>query len=282
MLLLVWLGPAQARDYEYLEFEIGYTGSFSSNKEIKVAKAVWSSKPAVVQEDSDLSLRISSEGYSKLESMFPFRLCHQSDYSPKQRRTLGFNTFIRAGRELESLKVRFDWPAMLLRREKAEAELHNNRSDPFDLMGGVVRTDIKWQRNSSKDKVSKLMLDRISMLQHLRKMRLNQGLVVNVPVTDGERELEYWASISEEDLPGIMGKSWPSYRINFETFDLHPKKDRPIHPPVDVWISRDNRRLPLRMAGNYPFGRIDARLVRIGQSRDHRLECMGWKGFAAK
>lgn len=282
LLALLPSAAALAQDYEYLEFEIGYTGSFSSNKEIKVAKAVWSSKPAVVQQKSDLSLRISSEQYGKLESMFPFRLCHAATYIPEQRRIQGFQTFLRAGRELESLKVSFDWAKMSLRREKGEAELHNPRSDPFDIMGGVVRTGIRWKRSSGQEGVSKVMLDRISMLQHLRKMRLRDGLVINVPVTDGERELEYWATISEENLSGVMGKTWPAFKINFETFDLHPKKDRPIHPPVDVWISRDNRRLPLRLTGKYPFGLLDARLTRIGQSRSHNVDCHEWQGFSSR
>jgi hypothetical protein len=282
LLCLLWLGNAWGQDYEYLEFEMSYKGSFSSNKEVRIAKGVWSAKPAVAQEQADLSLRLSSEGYKKLESIFPLRLCHQASYSPKQRRTLSFHNFLRAGRELESIKVNFDWSAMSMRREQAQAELHNARSDPFDLMGGVVRTDIRWKRRSSNEKLSKVMLDRISLLQHLRKMRLSQGLVINIPVSDGERELEYWASIHEEDLPGIMGKTWPSYRINLETFDLHPNKDRPIHPPVDIWISRDNRRLPLRLLGNYPFGRIDARLTRIGQSRSHKVDCWEWPGFSRR
>ncbi len=282
LLLALSSTAAWALDYEYLEFEIGYTGSFSSNREIKVAKAVWSSQPAVVQKPSDLSLRVSSEDHRKLESMFPLRLCHKASYNPKKRHTQAFQTYMRAGRELESLKVKFDWSAMALRREEAEAEMHNARSDPFDIMGGVVRTDIRWKRRSSREKVSKVMLDRISMLQHLRKMRLRDGLVINVPVSDGERELEYWATISEENLSGVMGKTWPAFKINFETFDLHSKKDRPIHPPVDVWISRDNRRLPLRMYGKYPFGRLDARLTRIGKSRSHKVECWEWPGFSSR
>ncbi|MEO5342031.1 MAG: DUF3108 domain-containing protein [Gammaproteobacteria bacterium SHHR-1] len=279
LLCALSLGQAWGQDYEYLEFGIGYRGSFSSNKEIQIARAVWSARPAVAQQQGELSLRLSSEDHAKLESLFPLRLCHKASYSPKQRRTLGFHSFLRVGRELESIKVKFNWQDMSLRREQAQAEMHNARSDPFDIMGGVVRTDVRWKRRSSTEKLSQVMLDRLSMLQHLRKMRLSQGLVINVPVSDGERELEYWASIAEENLPGIMGKTWPAFRITFETFDLHPDKDRPIHPPVDVWISRDNRRLPLRLLGNYPFGRIDARLTRIAKSRSHKVDCWEWAGF---
>jgi hypothetical protein len=278
---LLWLLPADAVavDYEYLEFEVSYKGRVSSNKEIKVAKAVWNALPAVRQENADLSLRVSSEKYQKLESLFPFRLCHIASYSPKRRRTDSFETFMRAGKEMESLKVRFDWSAMALRRESAKAKMHNRRSDPFDLFGGVTRSKINWRRSSGRYPVGKVLLDRISMLQHLRKMRLKDGQVINVPVSDGKRELEYWVSVSSDRLSGVMGKTWSAFKLNFETFDLDPKRDKPIHPPVDIWISSDNRRLPLRLAGNYPFGRLDARLVRIGKSRRHEVECKEWQGF---
>jgi hypothetical protein len=275
------MGPADAVEYDYLEFEINYKGKMSSNKVMPVAKAVWSS-PVMGSSGVDaLSLMISSEKHMKLEMSLPMRICHQSHFNQAQKRSQDFESYMQAGKRLDYLRVAFDWSGRTMRYESSKAEMDSANTDPYDLTGRAAnKKRIDWKTESGQVSLKKVLLDRLSMLQQLRGMNLREGQVISVPVSDGKRPMEYWVTVTEDDSLSLMGQNLQALKLNFETFDLDPEHDRPMHPPVDVWISKDARRLPLRMVGKFPVGLLDAKLVRIGKSRESNLQCKGWPGFS--
>lgn len=281
LLACLALGKASAVEYDYLEFELNYKGKMSSNKVMPVAKAVWSS-PVMGSPGVDaLSLMISSEKHMKLEMTLPVRICHQSHYHQGQKRPQDFESYMQAGKRLDYLRAVFDWAGRTLRRDNAKAEMDSANTDLYDLTGRAGgKTRVNWQNESGQLALKKVLFDRLSMMQHLRGMNLKDGQVISVPVSDGKRALEYWVTVTEDNGLSVMGQTWEALKLNFETFDLDPERDRPLHPPVDVWISKDARRLPLRMVGKFPVGLLDAKLVRIGKSRDSNLQCKGWPGFS--
>lgn len=276
-LLFLFSFPAFA-DYDFLEYEITYQGSMSGNKKVPVVRAALLLPPATLKTNNNISLRVSSEDYMVLETSNTFRLCHNGSYSPADRRVLNFENYLRAGNKASYIKAIFDWNAKKMDREMGLAQITSTRS-AFDFQKGAAKNAIKWDMRKGSRQLNKLLLDRLTMFQHIRKLKLNANQVINIPVSDGRKELEYWVSVTQDDGIQVMGQNWDAYKLSFETYDLDPVTNKPDHPPVAVWISRDNRRLPLRLYGNFPFGKLEANLRRMGKSLNNNIQCKDWPGF---
>lgn len=277
LLLFLFSLPALA-DYDFLEYEITYQGSMSGNKKIPVVRAALMLPPVSLKTANNLSLRISSEDYMILETSNAFRLCHYASYNPNERRVLNFENYLRAGNKASYIKSVFDWAAKRMNREAGLAEITSTRS-AFDFQKGASKNAIKWKMQKGSRQLNKLLLDRLTMFQHIRKLKLSANQVLNIPVSDGRKELEYWISVTQDDGLSVMGQRWDAFKLSFETYDLDPVTNKPDHPPVAVWVSRDNRRLPLKLAGNFPFGKLEANLKRIGKSLNNSVQCKEWPGF---
>lgn len=269
------LAGTEREQFEYL---VTYTGSVSSNKPLDISRVVWVAPKPSSGDTSEVSVRISSEKFMKLELMFPFRYCYRATYNPETQRSLGFENYQRARKQLEYVSANFDWKKRILRSSSARAEMPGVSLNPFDAFHGSAQAaSPSWKVRSQKSfLLPDILLDRVSMVQHLRTMKLKSGRVVSLPVSDGTRMLEYWVDISNDEV-SLLGKKWKAYRLRFETFD--PIKDMPPHPPVDIWFSRDAARIPLRLASSYSFGDFDIRLTRIGKTGIHNIQCKNWEGF---
>ena len=263
---------------EQFEYVVTYTGSISSNKPLDISRVVWVSPRPVASGASEVSVRISSEQFMKLELMFPFRYCYRAVYNRDAQRSQGFENFQRARKQLEYVSANFDWKKRILSSSSAKAELPGVSLNPFEgFQASAGQAAPSWKVKSQKSfLLPDILLDRVSMVQHLRTMNLKSGRVVSLPVSDGARMLEYWVDISDDEV-NLLGKKWKAYRLRFETFD--PVKDRPPPPPVDIWFSRDAERIPLRMASTYSFGDFDIRLTRIGKTGIQNIQCKNWQGF---
>lgn len=277
LLLIIMTLPAWA-DYDFLEYEITYQGKLSGNKKIPVTRAILMLPPLSQKNNNDVSLRISSEDYMVLETSNSFRLCHNASYSPSERRVLEFDSYLRAGNKASYIKAVFDWASKRMNREVGLAEITSTKS-AFDFQKGASKNAVKWKTQTGSRQLKKLLLDRLTMFQHIRKLKLTAGQVINIPVSDGRRELEYWVSVTQDDGITVMGQRWDSFKLSFETYDLDPITNKPDHPPLAIWISSDNRRLPLRLAGNFPFGSLEGTLKRIGKSMNNNVQCREWPGF---
>lgn len=278
LLLLFFSLPALA-DYDFLEYEISYQGTMSGNKKMPVVRAALLLPPVSQKTNNSVSLRISSEDYMVLETSNTFRLCHFASYSPSERRVLNFDSYLRAGNKASYIKAVFDWAAQKMDREVGLAEFTSTKS-AFDFQKGASKSPVKWKMHKGSRQLNKLLLDRLTMFQHIRKLKLDAGQVINIPISDGRKEIEYWVSVTQDDGISAMGQRYDSFKLSFETYDLDPVTNKPDHPPVAVWISRDSRRLPLRLTGNFPFGKLEANLKRIGKSLKNDVQCREWPGFS--
>ncbi len=278
---ILWIGgcllalPVAGANYDYLEYEVRFRGALTANQFVTVAKAVWVAPPPSTQGHARISLRVSTQNYGNLESIVPFRLCYKSEYSASQRRVSGIEDFHRGGSKLFYMLANFDWSKGEVRQYLARTQLPSS-FDPFDVRRNKKKP-LKWEEKRRAVPLEYSAFDRLSMIQHIRGMTLQDGQVVGVPVSDGKRMLEYWVSVDQEDLR-VQGRDWSAYRLNFETFDLQ-SNGKKIHPPVDVWISRDKRRLPLRLGGKYSFGDVDIRLTKIAKAQQNNVSCREWPGF---
>lgn len=277
LLLFLFSLPVLA-DYDFLEYEVTYQGAMSGNRKVPVVRAALLLPPATLKTKNILSLRVSSEDYMVLETSNAFRLCHSGSYNPNERRVLDFENYLRVGNKAGYIHAAFDWAAKRMTREMGQAQITSSKS-AFDFQVGASKNAIKWKMGKGSRQLKKILLDRLTMFQHIRKLKLSTNQVINIPVSDGRKELEYWVSVTQDDGIQAMGQRWDAFKLSFETYDLDPITNKPDHPPVAIWISRDNRRLPLRLSGNFPFGKLEANLKRMGKSLNNNIKCKEWPGF---
>jgi len=117
------------------------------------------------------------------------------------------------------------------------------------------------------------LLDRLSFMYRLRSQDLCDGAVLQVPVTDGDKLLEYKVQELGSETIEAAGRSWPTRHLRISAFkrDGAQSKPKPDHEPVDVWLALDQFRTPVRFASERSFGRFDVRLRTASQviaSRD--------------
>jgi hypothetical protein len=100
-------------------------------------------------------------------------------------------------------------------------------------------------------------MERLSMLVWLRRQPLRTGQVLEPAVTNGDHLIGFRIEVEGEERIDWHGDETPSLRVRMEPrFD-----DDTQTTPLWLWLSRDERRLPLRFRGERALGRFEARLL---------------------
>ena len=272
----VW---AKTKRHERFEYNVVYKGPVTSYKPLDISKAIWSGPGVNSGDTSEVSVLITSEKHMKVEMMFPFRYCFKTKFNRSSKRSLGFEHSQRAGTKAQHISAQFDWKRQILRSKRLKAELPGVSLNPFDgFRQEIHRPKVKWKTHSEKSiLLPNKLLDQISMVQYLRMLPLKAGQVISIPLSDGIRMLAYWVDVMYDNKVKAAGRRWKAFRLRFETFD--PVMDKAPHPPVDIWLSRDKRRIPLRLSSSFQMGEVDIHLTRIGRTRNNGMRCKSWPGF---
>ena len=130
-----------------------------------------------------------------------------------------------------------------------------------DSVGGDI-TLIRKKRDPSNDTVwtTGTPYDMLSVFYFLRTVEyraLDLNSSFDIPIFTGRKVITMRVTYIGRTIVELKNKSFhESYRINLNFLNDDNLKDE--DPPIDVWLSSDNRRIPLKVEGKLPIGSLQA------------------------
>lgn len=229
---------------ERLDYQVSYRGLLSLGQDVQIADVSLHTRglgdsPFV----RELSLEASSEAYPAVESVYPIRYRFRTWLSGDGARLVGFETYEKTQGLRHRLYLRdgsargvkrLDMPDRAARR--AIAQLAAGDTPP-----GVADED--------------LLLDRLGLLQHVRRAQLAEAKEFRFAVTNGRHPLVYRVLVEAAQTVEIGGHSVPAWKLRFDGSRVRDDgTEEPAHRPVSIWLSRAPGHLPLRADSRHAVG----------------------------
>ncbi len=252
---------------ERLEYRISYQGGLTAMARLDICDAVlersWQSVALGGERAYRAQIRISSEPHKEMESLYPFRYRLTSYFSTDLQRALLFDLH-KGGRKVRHEVVRFDW-------EEGRAERYKRRKRPqageafsdeaAEMFRFLGYAPVDFRRSGRAGPVlSAPVLDRLSLLQVVRSLPLAVGDERRFAVSDGKKVLNYRIRVQARGPLDRDRGSQELFKVRFDAFEAGRWSGQPVHPPLFVWMTADERKVPVRFVVDYALGRFVARL----------------------
>jgi len=256
--------PLQALpNSEKLVYRVSYQGVLTVGLPVEIARATLQLDAETGLVDGAIvrraSLQVSTEPFPRMEALYPFRYTYQSWFDP----ALQFSLLVSLRRDTSTRRHELIW------FDRKQGLVHSYRTEHGGSRIGnalpqfIQRLlDIERPQQFRKRRVLELpevdVLDRMSMLYELRNRSLLPGQVVELPVSDGKELAAYRILVEAREAIDFFNRSVPALRLRL-TPVFHKGDDRGY--AVRVWLSDDERRIPLRFHSSKFGGAIELRLT---------------------
>jgi len=155
---------------------------------------------------------------------------------PTVSRTLHYKKKQREGRTKRDVEVRFDW-------DKAQAVYsdQNNTHPPLDLMPGS--------------------LDVLSAFYFTRLAALQPDTTIERPITDGKKNVIGRARVIRRETIAVPAGTFDTFLIEPELRHVRGVFEKSPNAKIQVWITADHRRLPVRVRSRVVVGSFIGELI---------------------
>lgn len=242
---LLFTLACRAGTSEALEYQVIYRGVFSAGADMPIVDLLLD---APMQGHStgirQIGLTASSLNYPLVESIFPIRYRFRSWIDPSQQgQLLGFETYERTRKLRHRLYLRDESAAGMRRYDLTEGE---GQHEMAQLEAGASpMTQVRGGQ----------LLDRLGLLQRLRKQDLLEQAKYDFAVTNGRERLDYRVKVEAAQTVTVGGFVVPAWKLRFDGLERGRDGRRvAAHRPVYVWLSRTSARIPLRVDSRQPIG----------------------------
>lgn len=144
----------------------------------------------------------------------------------------------REGRHHRDIEVSFDWGRM-----QAEYSNFGKKQKPVAIVDGTF--------------------DPLSMLYAFRLMPLAESTVVEIPVSDGKKSVMARVRVVGRERVGVNGREYGAYVLEPDLRDLGGVFRKSKGAKVRIWVSDDERRLPVRLTSRVAVGSFVAELKEV-------------------
>ena len=146
----------------------------------------------------------------------------------------------------------------LTRSLKLQKDMREGRSQR------IFQVDFDWERNiatyTSQRKRKRRIplpegtLDMLSILYYACSLPLETGLEVSRPLNSGKKTLLAKASVVRRETILVDGRLWPAFLINPDIREAGGVFAESKAPELTLWISADERRIPLKVVSKVWLG----------------------------
>lgn len=290
LLLLTLAAPAVAETPAYvgerLTYTISYNGILSAMNRIEIADAVLKTDESAFdgQPVFHSQLQVSTEAYGKMERFYPLRYRFESYFSTDLERTLLFDEQKKTKKDQREI-VWVNWRRGVAKRYKSapvESKASSSAEDEYEfsttkapvkrkhqkrrgqlprkLSGLTKGTEVFRKASGAKLGRMNAILDQLSLLQAVRARELVIGQEIKLPALDGNDLLDYRIKVVKRERIEQQGRVWDTYKLQFDGFKQGDANAEMEHPPMYVWLTTDERRVPVRFVSDYALGRFAGEL----------------------
>ncbi|MCP5446992.1 MAG: DUF3108 domain-containing protein [Chromatiaceae bacterium] len=270
LLLLLQLQAVQSADGllqaggETLVYKVTYQGLLSAFLPVEIAQTTLRLHPGVEtvagEQLRHASLRVTTEPFPRMESFYPFRFDYHSWFDPR----LSYTAVVDMRKRTSDSRHELLW---FNRREgevrRYRKEQQTEGADSL-VLPDFVRQVIRLQQTAGfrERGVFRLtesnVLDRLTMLYAVRHRPLQTGGSIELAVSNGKDLLGYNIAIEAKEKLIIDGRPIAAFRLRFSP-NFVSAGDRGY--AVRVWLSDDERRLPIRFHSRNLGGVIELELT---------------------
>lgn len=254
-IICLWLlaGAAQAAESEHLQMRASYRGLFSAGAQMSIADIdLVTRRPGDTPGYLETRMDVSSEAYGHVEAFYPIRYRFRSWYRDDHSTGLAFEYYEKNNNQRAKHRLIYlddpeqDFSAHDLARE-GELDLPRLLAGDYPVVDGT-----------------QARFDRLGLLQRVRETDLNPGDTFALPVTNGRRMLEYRVKVEARESLEVAGRRWAALKLRFDGLKADAR-DNPehAHRPVFIWLSDDERHLPLKAVSRHALGRFTVELQAI-------------------
>ena len=256
LLMFVCLPLLAAPASEELHYRVSYRGLFSAGAEVSIANVVLRTRrPSAHAAYLESELTASSEAYSHVESIYPIRYRFRSWYWRDRSGVLA-SEYFEYGRpdDIEHKLIYLDT------RDKPFVTRNLRRKGPLDLPS--LRNGSYQSAVASGERHA---FDRLGLLQHLRGQALRPGQVLESKVSNGSKMLRYRVKVEKATRIRLAGRDHAALKLRFDGLGVDERgREKHAHRPVYIWVSKDERHIPLLAVSKHVLGtfRIELRPAR--------------------
>lgn len=248
---------------ETLYYKVSYSGLFSAFSRISVADAVLSTQryqaPGLPSPLLDTALTVSTAGYDFVEGLYPFRYRMRTLYQLSPQGSVAFERIKR------TRKTKYDlvWVDREPGVQQVSIKRYRHGETPVDTVlpapiahwadAKAIAVHQKAKQKEGKNSAAAGVLDWLSLLQAVRGLPELPSEDLLLPVTDGNGQRNYRVSREGMETLEIDGRSWSTWRCSLTKLAENGGDE---NNPIKVWLSADDRHLPLRLQTSHTVGRF--------------------------
>jgi hypothetical protein len=231
-------------ELEQLDYQVSYRGMLSLGQDVQIADVSLQTRrlgdaPGL----RALSLEASSAAYPAVESVYPIRYRFRTWLSGDGTQLVGFETNEKGQKVRHRLYLR---DASALGVKRLEMQDGAARRAIAQLDAGENPTDV-----AGKDR----LLDRLGLLQRVRRQQLAPGAEFRFAVTNGRHPLVYRVVVEAAQTLEFGGHAVPAWKLRFDGSRIRDDgAEEPSHRPVYIWLSRAPAHVPLRAESRHAVG----------------------------
>ncbi len=153
-------------------------------------------------------------------------------------RSLHYRKKQHEGRTRRDVAVIFDWDAMT-----AQYVNQGEARAPIAITAGTF--------------------DPLSIFYWFRLAELSVGMQVHRPVTDGKKQVSGMATVVGRETVSVAAGTFDAYLVEPDLAHVGGVFEKSPDARVQIWVSADHRRLPIKLKSKVVVGSFSGELVRI-------------------
>ncbi|MCB1759260.1 MAG: DUF3108 domain-containing protein [Gammaproteobacteria bacterium] len=250
---------------ERLRYIVSYQGILTLGLPVEIAAATLLLRPGSERVDGSESRRaqlsVTTEPFPRMEAFYPLRFDYQSWLDPQLRRVSLISMRKQSGRLKRDL-IWFDHRERQVRTYRmVDGGGSRGRAMPPARLHEVAGIDLSvpFEERSSLPLSGEPVVDRMGMLYLLRSSHLEPGQQLRIAVSNGKDLKAYRVVVEAREPIAFAGATTTALRLLLRPqFDDGSRGYR-----VRLWLSDDERALPLRFSSSKFGGVIELRLQAV-------------------
>ena len=98
----------------------------------------------------------------------------------------------------------------------------------------------------------------------MRGRDLSPDQEFHLPVLDGKEVLRYRVRVEKRELLQQKDREWDTFKLRFDDISSVSGDEDSDKPPIYIWLTTDEQRVPVRFASHYALGQFAGELTEVG------------------
>lgn len=286
---------SQAHAATDIQYQASYKGVFSLFRIMKIADvnySVSSHKPELPAEFQQIRLWVTSEKYSTVERLYPFRYLYKSYFNIDSDQTQVFEN-IKITRKKKKLRHQVG----LLDFDEKKIQLYASPDKKENVLPAVAVRTTKTEHHQQLKKrfnltekapplinLQKMPIDRLTMLELMGEQVATNQTEKTYRITNGDELFDYRVILGQQQKLSIAGKERQTRKVKIEAFELtasgeqvmetqgqikqlqaaETERRKYAHAPVYAWFTKiGGQQTAVKFLNRHPIGDFVVEMVNI-------------------